>query len=189
MPKNKPILVLDFDGVIHSYTSDWKGVEVIPDPPVPGAMRFIRDAMVKFEINVYSSRSFDYKGLNAMRAYVRFHLDAEFDYDGEAIFDELKWPRFKPAAFMTIDDRGLRFEGVWPDVAELLDFKPWHKRPSVPAESFVPMVESKWKNKANGYSVTIKKYDYTDEKVFFKDGSSIRHLPAEEFLAKFGAVT
>jgi hypothetical protein len=32
----KPILCLDFDGVLHSYTSGWKGAAVIPDPPVPG---------------------------------------------------------------------------------------------------------------------------------------------------------
>ena len=29
----KPILCLDFDGVVHSYTSGWKGADVIPDPP------------------------------------------------------------------------------------------------------------------------------------------------------------
>ncbi len=40
----KPILCLDFDGVIHSYTSGWKGADVIPDPPVEGAMQFIWDA-------------------------------------------------------------------------------------------------------------------------------------------------
>ena len=31
----KPILCLDFDGVIHSYISGWKGADVIPDPLKP----------------------------------------------------------------------------------------------------------------------------------------------------------
>ncbi len=29
----KQTVVFDFDGVIHSYTSGWKGATVIPDPP------------------------------------------------------------------------------------------------------------------------------------------------------------
>ena len=39
---SKPILCLDFDGVIHSYASGWKGADVIPDAAVPGAMEFLR---------------------------------------------------------------------------------------------------------------------------------------------------
>ncbi len=34
----KPILCVDFDGVVHSYTSGWKGETVIPYPPVNGAL-------------------------------------------------------------------------------------------------------------------------------------------------------
>ena len=33
--KYQPNVVLDFDGVIHSYVSGWQGVDVVPDPPVP----------------------------------------------------------------------------------------------------------------------------------------------------------
>jgi len=37
----KPILCVDFDGVIHSYTSKWVDEATIPDPPVPGALRWL----------------------------------------------------------------------------------------------------------------------------------------------------
>ena len=52
-----PILCLDFDGVLHSYTSGWKGARVIPDPPVEGAIDFLSRALDDFRVAVYSSRS------------------------------------------------------------------------------------------------------------------------------------
>src|SRR5215467_12984729 len=42
---HKKTLCMDLDGVLHSYTSGWGGHEVIADPPVPGAMEFLYDAL------------------------------------------------------------------------------------------------------------------------------------------------
>lgn len=36
-----PTVSFDFDGVIHSYRSGWKGAAVIPDPPVEGIKEVI----------------------------------------------------------------------------------------------------------------------------------------------------
>ena len=41
MKASNPIICVDFDGVIHSYKSGWRGVAVIPDPPVPGAIEWL----------------------------------------------------------------------------------------------------------------------------------------------------
>jgi len=43
------------------------------------------------------------------------------------IGSKIEWPWFKPAAFVTIDDRAITFTGQWPSVAEVMAFKPWNK--------------------------------------------------------------
>lgn len=120
---NKPILCLDFDGVIHSYSSGWKGANVIPDPPVPGAIEALYAYAKAFEVHIYSSRSHQPGGIEAMRTWL-------FDYtsDDHFAFNVIQWPEFKPAALVTIDDRAITFTGVWPPLDELAAFKPWNKR-------------------------------------------------------------
>ena len=73
MTDRKPILSLDWDGVIHSYSSGWQGATVIPDPPNPGAMRFIWDASEHYTIAISSSRSSSWMGRRAMKAYLAKH--------------------------------------------------------------------------------------------------------------------
>lgn len=140
-----PILCLDFDGVIHSYTSGWKGADVIPDPPVPGAMKFLRDASQHFDVQIFSSRSHQAGGVQAMADYIVKHMaawmldeDARGDLSSrradisaeEFLANELSFPLEKPPAMVTIDDRALTFSGNWADYdpQDLLNFKPWNKR-------------------------------------------------------------
>lgn len=119
----KPILCLDFDGVIHSYASGWKGADNIPDPPVAGAIEFIRRALDHFDVQIYSSRSGQEGGINAMQSWL-------FKYSDDArLVETIGWPDTKPAAFITIDDRALTFNGTWPRIEDLKSFQPWNKRP------------------------------------------------------------
>lgn len=154
----RPTLCLDFDGVIHAYVSGWKGVSKIPDPPVVGAMEFIIDALPSFEVAIYSSRSKSLRGRWAMKRWLRHHLSEWSWEDRENRWQEflkvppdwtpfthgdmsdvcnelarvvvkrIKWPWFKPAAWVTIDDRAIQFDGQWPDLEEIAEFKPWNKR-------------------------------------------------------------
>ena len=118
----KPTLCVDFDGVIHSYTSGWQGADVVLDPPVPGALEFLRTASEHFDVCIYSSRSHEPGGSRAMQDWMVHH-----GFDPDFVHFTLFWPRHKPSAFLTIDDRALTFTGTWPDPAQLLEFKPWNK--------------------------------------------------------------
>lgn len=157
----KPILCLDFDGVLHSYTTKWVNARTIPDPPVEGAMQTLLRYMEHFEVHILSSRSHQWGGRRAMKRWLVNNL---FDYFGELCYRTIgrtEWkatpefvqdllldphssrmevahdvvrmihfPRHKPPALVTIDDRAIQFEGPdsWPLVCDLKDFKPWNKR-------------------------------------------------------------
>jgi hypothetical protein len=141
MKMEKPILCVDFDGVIHSYTSGWKGETVIPDPPVRGAIKWLWKATEWFDVQIYSSRSKSPNAIIEMKRWLIQHsvdqlgLDhpmagAGGSVDGFNIPYPIKFASEKPAAFLTIDDRAICFEGEWDDLepADLLNFKPWNKR-------------------------------------------------------------
>jgi hypothetical protein len=126
---SKPILCLDFDGVLHSYTSGWKGADVIPDPPVPGAIDFLREVVKHFRVAIFSSRSNQDGGQRAMREWLGFYqvehrLSGSEDLSWVAA---IEWPTEKPAAFLTIDDRAITFNGTWPTIEAIKSFKPWNK--------------------------------------------------------------
>lgn len=120
----KPILCLDFDGVCHLYTSGWKGAAVIPDPPVAGLWEFLAGALYEFEVDIFSSRSGQEGGIAAMQAWFSEYCPEWSKW----VLKELKFPTEKPPAFVGIDDRVLTFEGRWPDIKSLKEFKTWTNR-------------------------------------------------------------
>jgi hypothetical protein len=129
---NKPILCLDFDGVCHMYTSGWKGAENIPDPHVPGLFEFLEKSAPYFDIQIFSSRSHQDGGVEAMTAWFISERKAWRSSGGRPETDaplELKFPKEKPPAFLTIDDRVLTFRGDWPDVEEIRGFRTWTQAP------------------------------------------------------------
>jgi hypothetical protein len=124
----KPILCLDFDGVCNTYTSGWQGADVILDAAVPGLFEFLEAAAPYFDIQVFSSRSNQPGGIEAMQNWFdqqhRIWLGDRFQ--GDEILS-LSFPTQKPAALITLDDRAITFTGEWPDIDFLRNFKPWYK--------------------------------------------------------------
>lgn len=126
---SKPILCLDFDGVVHSYTSGWKGADNIPDPPVPGAIAFMLGALNRFQVAIFSSRSNQPGGLAAMKAWLKLHADAcWWESPAGPGLEDVTWPTEKPPALVTLDDRALTFDGTWPSLDSIAAFKPWNKK-------------------------------------------------------------
>ncbi|MHA2265736.1 MAG: hypothetical protein ACXAEN_25370 [Candidatus Thorarchaeota archaeon] len=117
MSINKPILCLDFDGVLHSYASGWQGADVIPDDPVSGAQDFVKRAQEHFEIVIHSSRCGQ---PGAEDAIVEWLMKHDFP-------SGISVSVTKPPAHLTIDDRGWQFTGIWPDIEELVRFKTWRR--------------------------------------------------------------
>lgn len=128
---DKPILCLDFDGVLHSYTSRWKGADVIPDPMVPGAATFLREAVKHFRIMVFSTRSNQDGGIDAMRTWMEREIEAQSNGSEpqwpSTLIAAIEFPLTKPPALISIDDRAITFTGTWPDVDALRAFRPWNK--------------------------------------------------------------
>lgn len=124
----KPILCLDFDGVIHSYTSGWQGIDVVPDPIVPGALAFMLEALHHFDVVIFSSRSRNSQGINAMREWLKKEAGNTWyeSLEGPGI-EDVRFVTEKPAAIVTLDDRAITFTGVFPAISQLQSFKPWNK--------------------------------------------------------------
>lgn len=120
------IVLLDFDGVIHSYESGWIDYGVIPDPPVQGAIDFIETFIEDYvkrggwKLCIYSSRSKVDWGIRAMKDYLKANaLDPE-------LIPFIEFPTEKPPAWITIDDRAICFDGDFTTLLKkIMEFKTW----------------------------------------------------------------
>lgn len=130
----KPVICVDFDGVIHSYERGWADGTIYGDV-VAGFFEWAERAQAHFSIVIYSSRSATDAGVAAMalwlqKKYVEWQQGDEARTDGPAL--EVTYADTKPKAFLTIDDRAVRFDGDWgaPELAPetLAAFTPWTRQ-------------------------------------------------------------
>ena len=108
-------VVFDFDGVIHSYKSGWKGVTEIPDPPVSGIKEAINKIREKFNVVVVSTRCISPEGIKAVKNWLNKYNIVVDDIAAE-----------KPPAICYVDDRAICFNGnaaMLPDLVK--NFKAW----------------------------------------------------------------
>ena len=102
-------VIFDFDGVIHSYTSGWKGIDVIPDEPVYGirkAIDFLRNEY-GYKVVVVSTRCAEARGIKAIREWLE-----KYDISVDGV------QATKPPAMVSVDDRCICFDGDAPQLVE-----------------------------------------------------------------------
>lgn len=113
----KKTVVFDFDGVIHSYTSGWKGENIIPDKPVLGIKEAISEIRKSgYEVVVVSTRCATNKGIEAVNKYL---------LENGIVVDRVC--KEKPPAIVYIDDRAICFDGKPQNLLDKINkFKPWY---------------------------------------------------------------
>jgi hypothetical protein len=120
---NRQTLCIDFDGVIHSYEKGWQG-GALYGTITKGFCDWAREAARHFDLVVYSSRSSTPGGRGGMKRWLKANWD-------EGQMPEFRFASEKPPAWLTIDDRCIKFEGRWdwlrPEV--LQSFRPWNAPP------------------------------------------------------------
>ena len=114
LDNGKPLLCLDFDGVLHAYSKGYHDGSIY-DSPTKGSLSFVLEAKKSFEIVIFSSRARSPDGRDAIGHWLIRHG-----------FPPLPVMCEKPPAFLTLDDRAMTFTGRWPNVSDLRKFKPWN---------------------------------------------------------------
>lgn len=123
----KRTIAVDFDGVIHAYTSPWRGSSMyIDDAPVPGSIEWLTAMVETHDVFVFSCRLLDTKRdhvANAMRVWLLAHGCPRY------VAEALIFTHEKPHADVYLDDRAMRFEGTFPTREEIAAASvPWNKR-------------------------------------------------------------
>lgn len=111
----KKTIVFDFDGVIHSYSSGWQGIDVIPDAPNADVKEVIERLRAEgYEVIVASTRCRELPGMTAILDYLNKH-----DISVDGIASE------KPPALVYVDDRAVCYRPEIDLHKKIVNFQPW----------------------------------------------------------------
>jgi hypothetical protein len=113
-------IAIDFDGVINSYKSGWKG-PTETDEPVLSAAESVNGLWNRgYKLIIFSTRANTPEGITTIREYLRKHTENNELADSIEITDR------KPIADVYIDDRAIPFNGDWEEtIGQIEGFKPW----------------------------------------------------------------
>lgn len=108
-------IAVDFDGVLHQYVTPWEAADVIPDPPVEGAIEWLTNIVGHYRVVIFTTRGKTPEGRHAV-------LDWIAEHGGPA---GLTVTAEKGPALVYIDDRAWRFNGTFPAARTIRYARPW----------------------------------------------------------------
>jgi len=130
-PIRRPILAVDFDGVIHSYEKGWHD-GTIYGSVMPYFFQWLVEAEKHFTIVIVSSRLHNINGSQEINDWLHEHWAHAVEHgEVEGSMPPIAFSTTRPPAWVTIDDRALTFKGDWfaselaPEA--LLAFKTWQQ--------------------------------------------------------------
>lgn len=152
----KELITLDFDGVLHAYTTPFTTADKVEDGAVPGAIKWLLEALDEYDIAVFSARSSQPGGIPAMRQWLKRELilwlsgstkvkdiiaraylanyqpktsDSHYEMCvwADGIVNRIQWPITKIPSKLYIDDNAHRFEGKFPKLSAIKDMNSWVK--------------------------------------------------------------
>jgi hypothetical protein len=120
---DKKTVAIDFDGVINSFSSGWKG-STVTDAPIGGAVDAIRVLLDSGnKVVIFSTRAATPEGAATIRDYLRVNSGNGDIADMVEITDK------KPIADVYIDDRAIPFTGNWEEtLRQIEEFRPWTEK-------------------------------------------------------------
>lgn len=121
-PPARRTIGVDFDGVIHSYSSGWQGDDSAPDPPVAGAIDWLNEITHDYDVAINSCRNSEVSGQVTVYNYL-----VENGVSPRAM-GCITIPVEKPNAELYLDDRAWRFDGTnFPSADDVGAATPWYK--------------------------------------------------------------
>lgn len=101
-------IAVDFDGVIHPYSAGWVGSKPADEPPMPGALEFLRWCRDEgYQVVIFSTRADHEEGFKGI-------CDWLTDNDLYSFVERVT--HHKPPAVAYVDDRAVPYLGNWEDV-------------------------------------------------------------------------
>jgi len=104
-----PTILIDFDGVVHSYTG-WNDGKL--NGPIPNAKEAIIELQQSYKVVIFSTRNKE-----QIEPWLK-----EYQFPSDLIVTNEKVP-----AIVLVDDRAIKFQGIWNNelILEIKNFSPY----------------------------------------------------------------